>query len=33
MRSALEETVTDTNARQDLAKALSGLADWMRNPN
>lgn len=31
MRGALEETVTDTAARQDLERALSGLADWMRN--
>jgi hemoglobin len=31
MRGALEETVTDTAARQDLDRALSGLADWMRN--
>jgi hemoglobin len=31
MRGALEETVTDRAARQDLERALSGLADWMRN--
>jgi hemoglobin len=31
MRGALEETVTDAVARQDLERALSGLADWMRN--
>jgi hemoglobin len=31
MRGALEETVVDTIARQDLDRALSGLADWMRN--
>ncbi|MCK1398157.1 group II truncated hemoglobin [Bradyrhizobium sp. 4] len=31
MRGALEETVVDAAARQDLDKALSGLADWMRN--
>ncbi|MEZ2147976.1 group II truncated hemoglobin [Bradyrhizobium sp. DN5] len=31
MRGALEETVADRAARQDLDKALSGLADWMRN--
>ena len=31
MRGAMEETVTDAAARQDLDKALSGLADWMRN--
>ncbi|WP_198399950.1 group II truncated hemoglobin [Bradyrhizobium yuanmingense] len=31
MRGALEETITDAAARQDLDKALSGLADWMRN--
>jgi hemoglobin len=31
MRGALEETVADATARQDLDKALSGLADWMRN--
>lgn len=33
MRGALEETVTDRAARQDLDTALSGLADWMRNRN
>ena len=31
MRGALEETVVDTIVRQDLDRALSGLADWMRN--
>lgn len=31
MRGALEETVTDSVARQDLDRALAGLADWMRN--
>ncbi|MBR0707921.1 group II truncated hemoglobin [Bradyrhizobium liaoningense] len=31
MRGAMEETVTDGTARQDLDKAISGLADWMRN--
>jgi hemoglobin len=31
MRGALEETVVDVVARQDLDRALSGLADWMRN--
>ncbi|MFT4118001.1 group II truncated hemoglobin [Bradyrhizobium sp.] len=31
MRGALAETVTDSAARQDLDRALSGLADWMRN--
>ncbi|MDE5460501.1 group II truncated hemoglobin [Bradyrhizobium sp. CSS354] len=31
MRCALEETVMDVAARQDLERALSGLADWMRN--
>jgi hemoglobin len=31
MRGALDETVTDVAARQDLDRALSGLADWMRN--
>jgi hemoglobin len=31
MRGAMEETVTDAAARQDLDKAISGLADWMRN--
>ena len=31
MRGAMEETVPDAAARQDLDKALSGLADWMRN--
>jgi hemoglobin len=31
MRGAMEETVADAAARQDLDKALSGLAAWMRN--
>ncbi|MCP3371384.1 group II truncated hemoglobin [Bradyrhizobium cajani] len=31
MRGALEETVSNAAARQDLDRALSGLADWMRN--
>lgn len=31
MRGALEESVTDVTARQDLDQALSRLADWMRN--
>ena len=31
MRGAMEETISDAAARQDLDKALSGLADWMRN--
>lgn len=31
MRGAMDETITDATARQDLDKALSGLADWMRN--
>jgi hemoglobin len=31
MRGALDETVTDVAVRQDLDRALSGLADWMRN--
>jgi hemoglobin len=31
MRGAMEETVIDIAARQDLDRALSGLADWMRN--
>ncbi|TYO64100.1 group II truncated hemoglobin [Bradyrhizobium hipponense] len=31
MRGALEETVADAAARHDLDRALSGLADWMRN--
>ena len=31
MRGAMEETVTDSAARQDLDRAISGLADWMRN--
>ncbi|MDA9498503.1 group II truncated hemoglobin [Bradyrhizobium sp. CCBAU 11357] len=31
MRGAMEQTITDAAARQDLDKALSSLADWMRN--
>ena len=31
MRGAMEQTITDAVARQDLDKALSSLADWMRN--
>lgn len=31
MRGALEETVEDGTARQELDVALSRLADWMRN--
>lgn len=31
MRGALEESVSDAAARAALDKALSGLADWMRN--
>ncbi|MCK1386021.1 group II truncated hemoglobin [Bradyrhizobium sp. 21] len=31
MRGALEESVADAAAREDLDRALSGLADWMRN--
>ncbi|WP_158668527.1 group II truncated hemoglobin [Bradyrhizobium guangdongense] len=31
MRGALEEAVSDMAARQDLDRAMSGLADWMRN--
>jgi hemoglobin len=31
MRGAMAETITDSTARQELDKALSGLADWMRN--
>ena len=31
MRGALEETVTDEAARQELDAALTKLADWMRN--
>lgn len=31
MRGAMEETVSDAAARRDLDKAISGLADWMRN--
>ncbi|MDA9464449.1 group II truncated hemoglobin [Bradyrhizobium sp. CCBAU 53415] len=31
MRGALEEAVSDIAARQDLDRAMSGLADWMRN--
>jgi hemoglobin len=33
MRGALEQTVTDVVARKELDRALSGLADWMRNRN
>jgi hemoglobin len=31
MRGALEETVADSWARQELDVALTKLADWMRN--
>jgi len=31
MRGALDETVADDNARQELDAALTKLADWMRN--
>lgn len=31
MRGALDETVVDIAARQELDAALSKLADWMRN--
>lgn len=31
MRGALEETVTDAKARQDVDDAMTKLADWMRN--
>ncbi|WP_454642365.1 group II truncated hemoglobin [Bradyrhizobium liaoningense] len=31
MRGALEETVIDIAARQDFDRAMSDLADWMRN--
>ena len=31
MRGALEETVADGEARQELDGALTKLADWMRN--
>jgi hemoglobin len=31
MRGALDETVADAAARQDLDAALTKLADWMRN--
>jgi hemoglobin len=31
MRGALDEIVTDQAARADLDRAISGLADWMRN--
>jgi hemoglobin len=31
MRGALEETVADTAARQEIDAALTKLADWMRN--
>src|ERR1700750_3006252 len=31
LRGAVGGTVTDSAARRDLDKAISGLADWMRN--
>lgn len=31
MRGALEETVADAQAREDLYAAMAKLADWMRN--
>ena len=31
MRGALEETVTDADARAELDEAITKLADWMRN--
>ncbi|MGP8232082.1 MAG: group II truncated hemoglobin [Methylovirgula sp.] len=31
MRGALEETVADAAARQEIDEALTKLADWMRN--
>ena len=31
MRGALDETVTDPAVGADLDRAISGLADWMRN--
>jgi hemoglobin len=31
MRGALEETIADGSARQELDTTLTGLADWMRN--
>ena len=31
MRGALEETVSDVQARQDVDAAMTKLADWMRN--
>ncbi len=31
MRGALEETVADAQARQDVDAAMTKLADWMRN--
>lgn len=31
MRGAMEETIADGAARAELDKAISGLADWMRN--
>lgn len=31
MRGALEETIVDAGARQELDVALAKLADWMRN--
>jgi hemoglobin len=31
MRGALEETIADVQARQDVDAAMTKLADWMRN--
>jgi hemoglobin len=31
MRGALDETVTDAAAREEIYAALARLADWMRN--
>ena len=31
MRGSMEVTIADLAARQELDKAISGLADWMRN--
>ena len=31
MRGALEETIIDAQARQDVDAAMTKLADWMRN--
>jgi hemoglobin len=31
MRGALEETIADAGARQEVDAAMSKLADWMRN--